>query len=89
VTARPAQAALLVLAAALLPGAGHVLIGQRARGAAFCTLVLLTGLTGLWLGPRNEVALLAEYGRTFLFVAGIMQALLVLDVLERALGRRG
>lgn len=88
-TARPAQAALLVLAAALFPGVGHVFLGQRARGAAFATLVVLTSLTGLWLGPRNDVALLAEYARTFLFVAAIMQALLVLDVLERALGRRG
>jgi hypothetical protein len=66
-----------------------VLLGQRARGAAFCTIVLLTAATGLLVGPWSDVAALAEYARTFLIVAGIMQALLVLDVWERARGRRG
>jgi hypothetical protein len=89
VTKRPGEAALLALVAAALPGVGHVLLGERARGAAFCTIVLLTAGTGLALGPRNAVAALAEYARTFLIVAGIMQALLVIDVFERARGRRG
>lgn len=88
-TKRPGEAALLALVAAAFPGVGHVLLGQRARGAAFCTIVLLTSATGLLLGPRNGVAPLAEYARTFLIVSGIMQALLVLDVFERARGRRG
>lgn len=88
-TTRPGRAAFLVLVAAALPGVGHVFLGQRARGAAFCTLVLLTAATGLWLGPAGDHALLSEYARTFLFVAAIMQALLVLDVWERARGRRG
>ena len=88
-TKRPGEAALLALVAAAFPGVGHVFIGQRARGAAFCTIVLLTVLTGLWLGPGNGVAPLAEYARTFLITAAIMQALLVLDVWERARGRRG
>jgi len=89
VTKRPGEAALLVLVAAALPGAGHVLLGERSRGAAFCTIVLLTAATGLLLGPANAAASIAEYARTFLFVAAIMQALLVLDVWERARGRRG
>ena len=88
-TKRPGEAALLALAAAALPGLGHVFLGQRARGAAFCTIVLLTALTGVLLGPRNDVALVAEYARTYLIISGIMQALLVLDVWERARGRRG
>ena len=88
-TKRPGEAALLALAAAVLPGIGHFFLGDRARGAAFCTIVLLTAATGLFLGPRNDVALVAEYARTFLIVAGIMQTLLVLDVWERARGRRG
>jgi len=89
VTKRPGEAALLALVAAAFPGVGHVLIGQRARGAAFCTIVLLTAGTGLLLGLRSDAAPVAEYARTFLIVAGIMQALLVLDVWERARGRRG
>lgn len=88
-TKRPGEAALLALVAAAFPGVGHALLGQRARGAAFCTIVLLTAATGLALGPWNDVAALAEYARTFLIVAGIMQALLVLDVFERARGGRG
>jgi hypothetical protein len=89
VTKRPGEAALLALVAAVLPGVGHVMLGQRARGAAFSTIVLLTALTGLCLGPRNDVAALSEYARTYLIVAGLMQALLVLDVWERSHGRRG
>ncbi|MGA7993065.1 MAG: hypothetical protein WCC53_16680 [Thermoanaerobaculia bacterium] len=87
-TKRPGEAALLVLVAAAFPGVGHVLLGQRARGAAFCTIVLLTALTGLCLDPKSDVAALSEYARTYLVVAAIMQALLVLDVWERARGRR-
>lgn len=88
-TKRPGEAALLALVAAAFPGVGHVLLGQRARGAAFCTIVLLTAVTGLLLGPTNDVAPLAEYARAYLIVGAIMQALLVLDVWERARGRRG
>jgi hypothetical protein len=89
VTKRPGEAALLAFVAAAFPGVGHVFLGQRARGAAFCTIVLLTAATGIALGPKNAVAPIAEYARTFLIVAGIMQALLVIDVFERARGRRG
>ncbi len=88
-TKRPGEAALLALVAAALPGVGHLLLGQRRRAAAFCTIVLLTAATGLLLGPRNELAPVAEYARTYLLVAAIMQALLVVDVWERARGRRG
>ena len=52
VTKRPREAALLALVAAAFPGVGHVFLGQRARGAAFCTIVLLTAATGL--APRPE-----------------------------------
>jgi hypothetical protein len=89
VTKRPGEAALLALVAAAFPGVGHVFLGQRARGAAFCTIVLLTAATGLVLTLVDGPAPVAEYARTFLIVAAIMQALLVLDVWERARGRRG
>ncbi len=88
-TKRPGEAALFALVAAMFPGVGHVLLGQRARGAAFCTIVLLTAATGLFLGPNNGVAPLSEYARTYLAVSAIMQVLLVLDVWERSNGRRG
>jgi len=79
---------LLVAASAVLPGLGHVLLGRRARGGAFFAVVLATALVGLSLEPRNLSAATYEYGRTYLLVAAIMQLLLVLDVLERASGRR-
>ena len=78
----------LVLASAVLPGLGHVLLGRRARGVAFLAVVLATALVGLFLEPRNLSAATCEYGRTYLLVAAIMQLLLVLDVLERVSGRR-
>ncbi len=87
-TTRPGEAALLVFLAAAFPGAGHVRLGLRRRGAAFAALVALTIGTGVLLGPWNRVAALAEYARTYLLVGAIMQALLVLDVWERAHGRR-
>jgi hypothetical protein len=79
---------LLVLASAVLPGLGHVLLGRKARGVAFLAVVLATALVGLFLEPRNLSVATCEYGRTYLLVAAIMQLLLVLDVLERASGRR-
>ena len=80
--------ALLVLASAVLPGLGHFLLGRKARGGAFFAVVLATSLVGFLLEPRNPSAATYEYGRTFLLVAAIMQLLLVLDVFERASGRR-
>ncbi len=82
------ELALLVLASAAVPGLGHILLGRRARGAAFLALVLATALVGLFLEPRKLSSATCEYGRTYLLVAAIMQVLLVLDVLERASGRR-
>ena len=79
---------LLVLGSAVLPGLGHVLLGLKARGGALFAVVLATALVGLSLEPRNLFAATYEYGRTYLLVAAIMQLLLVLDVLERASGRR-
>ena len=83
------ELALLVLGSAAVPGLGHFLLGRRARGAAFLSLVLLTALVGLSLEPWNLSSATCEYGRTYLLVAAIMQVLLVLDVFERASGRRG
>lgn len=80
--------ALLVLASFAVPGLGHILLGRRARGAGFLVLVLATALVGLSLEPWNLSSATCEYGRTYLLVAAIMQVLLVLDVFERASGRR-
>ena len=47
----PRRAALLV-AAWLVPGAGHAVLGRPARGASFLGIVALTFATGLALGGR-------------------------------------
>src|SRR5215467_664736 len=46
---------------------------------------LLAGLAGL--GAGDVVAVTYEYGNTFLIVAGLLNALIVLDVFDRARGR--
>jgi hypothetical protein len=79
---------LLVLASSVLPGLGHALLGRRVRGCAFFAVVLATALVGFSLDPRNLTSATCAYGRTYLLVAVIMQLLLVLDVFERASGRR-
>lgn len=85
---RGGRIVLLVLASAVLPGSGHYALGLRARGAALFAVVLATAFVGLSLDPRNPSAATFEYGRTYLLIAAIMQILLVLDVFERAAGRR-
>ncbi|MDL2718029.1 MAG: hypothetical protein PT977_09760 [Acidobacteriota bacterium] len=80
--------ALLVFSSAVLPGLGHALLGRKARGVAFFAVVLATCLVGLFMEPGNLSAATYAYGRTYLLVAAIMQLLLVLDVFERASGRR-
>ncbi|MGZ5430381.1 MAG: DUF6677 family protein [Thermoanaerobaculia bacterium] len=82
------ELALLVLAAAAVPGLGHFLLRRRGRGVALLALVLATALVGLLLEPWNLSSATCEYGRTYLLVAAIMQILLVLDVFERASGWR-
>lgn len=46
---------------------------------------LLAGFGGL--GQGDVVAVTYEYGNTFLIVAGLLNALVVMDVLDRARGR--
>jgi hypothetical protein len=119
-----ARAARAVLAGWLVPGAGHLLIGDLRRGLVFVVVLLTMVAVGLafdgrlfpfllseplvflaaaaqWtlLGPRlaasaagvgaGEVrAATYEYGNTFLIVAGLLNALILLDVFDRASGRR-
>lgn len=82
-----ASVALVTCAAALVPGLGHVLLGMKKRGLAFFFIVSVTLATGLWLrasGARPA----DEYGKTYVWTAGLMNLLLVLDTLDRSAGRR-
>jgi len=48
-SAPAATVALAVVLAWLVPGAGHVLLGRRARGLAFFAIVLTSLALGCWL----------------------------------------
>lgn len=128
VRAEPAEdrgrAARACLAGWIVPGAGHLLLGDVRRGTIFFGVLILMYVCGLAFGGRlfpfqmseplvflaalSEWALLAprlfagmagfgqgevvsityEYGNTFLIVGGLLNALVILDSWDRALGRR-
>lgn len=111
------------LAAWFVPGAGHLMLGQRRKGGIFFVVLSVMFVIGLafggrlfpfqmqeplvflaaiaeWLqllpriiagvgglGQGDVVAVTYEYGNTFLIVAGLLNALVVLDVFDRARGR--
>ncbi len=136
------------LAAWLLPGAGHLLLGRVAQGVVFAAVVVASFAMGVSLegtvyasdpeAPLSRLATLANlgagpldvwarmetdggltytipdsrvdakgreqtlrrlrekvasqthaYGRTFLLTAGLMNLLLVLDVFDHCIGRKG
>lgn len=115
----------ILIAAWLIPGAGHVLYGDVRRGGIlFVTLTgmfalgiafggrlfpfqlsewlvflaavaqwgagvprLIAGLAGV--GDGDVIAVTYEYGNTFLMASGLLNALVVLDVYDRARGLKG
>jgi hypothetical protein len=110
--------------ALLVPGLGHVAVGQPRKAAVFFVVLMtmfaiglafggrllpfaleeplvflgaaaewvlflprvLAGLGGL--GQGDVVAATYEYGNTFLIVAGLLNALITLDVFDVATGRK-
>lgn len=115
----------ILIAAWLIPGAGHVLYGDVRRGGIlFVTLTgmfalgiafggrlfpfqlsewlvflaavaqwgagvprLIAGLAGV--GDGDVIAVTYEYGNTFLMASGLLNALVVLDVYDRARRLKG
>ncbi len=112
------------VAAWLVPGAGHLLLGRKRRAAAFLVIVMSALVIGLALDgnlyrvePDRPLTLLLtlgsmglggpylflrfvagysgqvvapgfEYGSAFIVTAGLMNMLLVLDVLDIVRGRK-
>lgn len=108
----------------LIPGAGHYLLGKRARALVFLVLVLVAVAIGCSLGgnlhrilPNEPLTILAtigamgmgapyfilrfpvgyegdvisatyEYGTAFLLTAGLMNLLLILDVMDIGRGKK-
>lgn len=53
------------------------------------TIALPRIVAALWgLGSGNVVAVTYEYGNTFLIVSGLLNALVLLDAIDRATGRK-
>ena len=115
---------LLLLAAWLVPGSGHLWLGRRAKGMIF--LVALAAMFGIGLvlqgrlfpfetsqplvflaaaadvaaglpyfaawalgwGQGQVAAVTYEYANAFLIVSGLLNALVVLDVYDTAVGRK-
>ena len=116
--------ALVGILAWLLPGAGHLLMGQVRKALTFLAVLLAMFAIGLafggrlfpfqmseplvflaalaeWtvavprviaamagLGAGNVVAVTYEYGNTFLIVSGLLNALVLLDAVDLASGRK-
>jgi hypothetical protein len=133
---RPVSAgfrAAVVLAALLVPGAGHLLLGRIGRGALLLVVIIGAFFTGLALQGRlywpavadppsvfhfdlisvlwtfaqigsglcylvsyvlgigttpHPEAATYEYGNTFMFLAGLLNYLVVMDAFDIAAGRK-
>jgi hypothetical protein len=121
---RPGNWFLTCLAAWAVPGAGHLILGRRAKGAVFLFVLPLMFIIGLTLGGRlfpfefseplvglaavadvgvgliyflasaagygagRVVEVTYEYGNAFLVAAGLLNALVVLDVYDTSVGRK-
>jgi len=115
---------LLLLAAWLVPGSGHLWLGRRTKGLIFLVALSAMFVIGLALqgrlfpfeasqplvflaaaadvaaglpyfaawamgwGQGQVAAVTYEYANAFLIVAGLLNALVVLDVYDTAVGRK-
>lgn len=64
-----ADAVLAMVLAWAIPGAGHMLLGRRRRGVAFCVLVMACAITGCllegrlwWVWSGSPLSVLATLG---------------------------
>jgi len=122
---RPASGSTgAIVAAWLIPGGGHFLLGATRKAAIFFVVITAMYVVGLVLGGRlfplqlaeplvflsalaectvglprlvsliagfgagNVIAVTYEYGNTFLIVAGLLNALVVLDAYDIGVGRK-
>lgn len=71
--------ALAPLLAWLIPGAGHFLLGKRARAVAFCSIVVVSAVVGCYLSgrldtiqdndPLSIIATLASFGSGAIYMS--------------------
>lgn len=125
VTTPVANPAAVAIVAWLVPGAGHLMVGQLRKGLIFFGVLIGMFVIGLafegrlfpfqmseplvflaaaaeWAialprlgaamfgkGLGDVVTITYEYGNTFLIVSGLLNALVVLDAVDFARGRKG
>lgn len=65
---------LLVFAVSLIPGAGHVLLGQAQRGLMFIFFVTILGWISLKLMPENASFVGRHIGGVFIWGISIIDA---------------
>lgn len=63
-----------VLAAAILPGAGHVLIGQAQRGLTFIFFTVILGWVSYRLMPETSSFIGRHIGGVFIYGISILDA---------------
>lgn len=65
---------LKVLAAALIPGAGHVLLGQAQRGLTFLFFMVVLGWVSYRLMPETATFIGRHIGGVFIYGISILDA---------------
>jgi hypothetical protein len=65
---------LLVFAVSLIPGAGHVLLGQAQRGLMFIFFMTILGWISLKLMPENASFIGRHIGGVFIWGMSIIDA---------------
>ncbi len=65
---------VLVLAASLIPGAGHVLLGQAPRGLVFIFFMTILGWISLKLMPETASFVGRHIGGVFIWGMSIIDA---------------
>lgn len=71
---RPPQPHKVLLASALLPGSGHVWLGQAQRGLMFLFFTIILGWVSAKLMPETASLIGRHIGGVFIWGVGILDA---------------
>jgi len=86
-----------MLLAYLVPGAGHLYLGRRARAITFFCIVVILFAIGIAIdgdlytinhAHGDITSITFEHGTAFTITAGLMNLLLVVDAFDIAQGRK-
>jgi hypothetical protein len=77
----------LVLVASLIPGAGHVLLGQAQRGLVFLFFIIILGWVSLRIMPVDKSFFTRHAGGIFLWGISVLDAYKIARI-EYEVGRK-